>query len=160
MPSEGSVVLQTETGSCLIVGLPGAWAMKPGCATLPFFGVNPVLVDEKVSCSIPHPHTWSEQLRRDSVLCKKFPLAFPRESKRLLLLWAYDLAVSRAQRRGACWSLCVLCWWRLGMLRTGASVSGTNGCSRSALKCEGCRASGYLKGLGKGFWPSSSHGQA
>lgn len=41
--------LQTETGSVLITGLPGAWAMKPGCASLPFFGVRPVLLDDKVS---------------------------------------------------------------------------------------------------------------
>ena len=40
---------QTETGSILITGLPGAWAMKPGCATLPFFGVHPMLVDDKVT---------------------------------------------------------------------------------------------------------------
>ena len=39
---------QTETGSILITGLPGAWAMKPGSASLPFFGVHPVLINEKV----------------------------------------------------------------------------------------------------------------
>lgn len=40
--------VQTETGAILISGLPGAWDMKPGCASLPFFGVQPVLVNEKV----------------------------------------------------------------------------------------------------------------
>jgi acetyl-CoA synthetase len=36
---------QTETGSILITPLPGAIAQKPGSATLPFFGVQPVVVD-------------------------------------------------------------------------------------------------------------------
>ncbi|KAL6753693.1 acetyl CoA synthetase [Haematococcus lacustris] len=38
---------QTETGSHMITPLPGAIATKPGSATLPFFGVEPVVVDEK-----------------------------------------------------------------------------------------------------------------
>ncbi len=37
---------QTETGGILITPLPGATPCKPGSATLPFFGVRPVLVDE------------------------------------------------------------------------------------------------------------------
>jgi acetyl-CoA synthetase len=37
---------QTETGAILIAPLPGAIATKPGSATLPFFGVEPVIVDE------------------------------------------------------------------------------------------------------------------
>ncbi|HJS38892.1 MAG TPA: AMP-binding protein [Burkholderiales bacterium] len=37
---------QTETGAILIAPLPGAVAAKPGSATLPFFGVEPVIVDE------------------------------------------------------------------------------------------------------------------
>ncbi|MFP1785982.1 acetate--CoA ligase [Lonsdalea quercina] len=36
---------QTETGGIMITPLPGAIALKPGAATLPFFGVNPALVD-------------------------------------------------------------------------------------------------------------------
>ncbi|MCW5729527.1 MAG: acetate--CoA ligase, partial [Alphaproteobacteria bacterium] len=36
---------QTETGGILITPLPGAIAQKPGSATLPFFGVRPVIVD-------------------------------------------------------------------------------------------------------------------
>ncbi|HUC62003.1 MAG TPA: acetate--CoA ligase [Alphaproteobacteria bacterium] len=36
---------QTETGGILITPLPGAIAQKPGSATLPFFGVQPVVVD-------------------------------------------------------------------------------------------------------------------
>ncbi|KAB7742302.1 acetate--CoA ligase [Parvibaculum sedimenti] len=36
---------QTETGGILISPLPGAIAQKPGSATLPFFGVKPVVVD-------------------------------------------------------------------------------------------------------------------
>ena len=38
---------QTETGGILITPLPGAIALKPGSATLPFFGVVPVLMDEE-----------------------------------------------------------------------------------------------------------------
>jgi len=36
---------QTETGGILITPLPGAITLKPGSATLPFFGVKPVIVD-------------------------------------------------------------------------------------------------------------------
>jgi len=36
---------QTETGGILISPLPGATDLKPGSATLPFFGVRPALVD-------------------------------------------------------------------------------------------------------------------
>ena len=36
---------QTETGGILISPLPGATALKPGSATRPFFGVQPVIVD-------------------------------------------------------------------------------------------------------------------
>ena len=36
---------QTETGGALITPLPGATALKPGSATLPFFGVKPEIVD-------------------------------------------------------------------------------------------------------------------
>ncbi|MEA2695302.1 MAG: acetyl-CoA synthetase [Acidobacteriota bacterium] len=38
---------QTETGGILITPLPGATPCKPGSATLPFFGIQPVIVDEK-----------------------------------------------------------------------------------------------------------------
>ena len=37
---------QTETGGILITPIPGAMKIKPGSATLPFFGVEPLLVDE------------------------------------------------------------------------------------------------------------------
>jgi len=36
---------QTETGGILITPLPGATQLKPGSATRPFFGVQPVIVD-------------------------------------------------------------------------------------------------------------------
>lgn len=36
---------QTETGGHLITPLPGATTTKPGSATLPFFGIEPALVD-------------------------------------------------------------------------------------------------------------------
>jgi acetyl-CoA synthetase len=38
---------QTETGGILITPLPGAIPTKPGAATLPFFGVRPVILDDK-----------------------------------------------------------------------------------------------------------------
>ena len=38
---------QTETGGHMLTPLPGATALKPGSATLPFFGIKPVLLDDK-----------------------------------------------------------------------------------------------------------------
>ena len=38
---------QTETGGIMITPLPGATALKPGSASLPFFGIEPALVDDK-----------------------------------------------------------------------------------------------------------------
>jgi acetyl-CoA synthetase len=38
---------QTETGGILITPLPGAIPTKPGSATLPFFGLKPVILDEQ-----------------------------------------------------------------------------------------------------------------
>ncbi|XSG86375.1 MAG: acetate--CoA ligase [Methylohalobius sp. ZOD2] len=38
---------QTETGGILITPLPGATPLKPGSATLPFFGIEPVILDDK-----------------------------------------------------------------------------------------------------------------
>ncbi len=37
---------QTETGGIMIAPLPGAIALKPGSATLPFFGIEPVVLRE------------------------------------------------------------------------------------------------------------------
>ncbi len=37
---------QTETGGILISPLPGITNLKPGSATLPFFGIEPVILDE------------------------------------------------------------------------------------------------------------------
>jgi acetyl-CoA synthetase len=38
---------QTETGGILITPLPGSHPLKPGSATLPYFGCEPLVVDEK-----------------------------------------------------------------------------------------------------------------
>src|SRR4051794_40791257 len=38
---------QTETGGIMITPLPGAIPQKPGSGTLPFFGVDPAIVDEQ-----------------------------------------------------------------------------------------------------------------
>ncbi len=44
---------QTETGGILITPLPGAWVTKPGSATLPFFGVDPVILKARASANEP-----------------------------------------------------------------------------------------------------------
>jgi acetyl-CoA synthetase len=62
---------QTETGGILITPLPGATPCKPGSATLPFFGIRPVLVDEQgkelrgndVSGNLCLRGTWPGQAR-------------------------------------------------------------------------------------------------
>jgi acetyl-CoA synthetase len=62
---------QTETGGILITPLPGATPCKPGSATLPFFGVRPVIVDDKgeelagndVSGNLCLRGTWPGQAR-------------------------------------------------------------------------------------------------
>jgi len=56
---------QTETGGILITPLPGAIRTKPGSATLPFFGVQPCVVDDQ-----------GNELTGNNVsgnLCIKFP---------------------------------------------------------------------------------------
>lgn len=61
---------QTETGGIMIVPLPGATAVKPGSATLPFFGVEPVLLDDEgnilegvASGNLAIPRSWPGQMR-------------------------------------------------------------------------------------------------
>ncbi|VVM05034.1 acetyl-CoA synthetase [Methylacidimicrobium cyclopophantes] len=44
---------QTETGSAMIAPLPGATACKPGSASLPFFGVDPAIVDDQGAPALP-----------------------------------------------------------------------------------------------------------
>ena len=43
---------QTETGGALITPLPGAIEAKPGSATLPFFGVEPMVLDQQTGVEI------------------------------------------------------------------------------------------------------------
>jgi acetyl-CoA synthetase len=44
---------QTETGGILISALPGAHTLKPGSATKPFFGVEPVVLrDDNTECNL------------------------------------------------------------------------------------------------------------
>jgi len=50
---------QTETGGILISPLPGAMKLKPGSATLPFFGVQPEIVDGNLIIT----HSWPGQMR-------------------------------------------------------------------------------------------------
>nr|VFJ59955.1 MAG: acetyl-coenzyme A synthetase [Candidatus Kentron sp. DK] len=61
---------QTETGGILITPLPGATKLKPGSATLPFFGVVPELVDAEgnilegaVSGGLCISQPWPGQMR-------------------------------------------------------------------------------------------------
>ena len=61
---------QTETGGILITPLPGAIALKPGSATLPFFGIEPCLMDDKgkelegvVSGALCIKRAWPGQMR-------------------------------------------------------------------------------------------------
>jgi len=42
---------QTETGGHMITNLPGCTPMKPGSATLPFFGIQPVILNEDHSAT-------------------------------------------------------------------------------------------------------------
>ena len=61
---------QTETGGIMITPLPGAIDMKPGSATLPFFGVEPVLLDPDgnvlegaASGNLAIKRSWPSQIR-------------------------------------------------------------------------------------------------
>jgi acetyl-CoA synthetase len=44
---------QTETGGHIIAPIPGAWPLKPGSATLPFFGVDPCVLRPRSSPDDP-----------------------------------------------------------------------------------------------------------
>lgn len=55
---------QTETGAHMITNLPGCTPMKPGSATLPFFGIQPILLDENQKEVAPG---------EDGRLCFKYP---------------------------------------------------------------------------------------
>jgi acetyl-CoA synthetase len=61
---------QTETGGHMITPLPGVTDLKPGSATLPFFGVQPALVDPEgrilegaASGNLVLTASWPSQLR-------------------------------------------------------------------------------------------------
>jgi len=62
---------QTETGGILITPLPGATPLKPGTATFPFFGIEPVLLTEEgheiqgndVSGLLAVKSSWPGQMR-------------------------------------------------------------------------------------------------
>ena len=47
---------QTETGAHVLAPLPGVWPQPPGSATLPFFGVQPVVLDEQVRYTLLAMH--------------------------------------------------------------------------------------------------------
>ncbi len=61
---------QTETGGLMITPIPGVTDLKPGSATLPFFGIKPALVDAEgkilegaVSGNLVITQSWPSQLR-------------------------------------------------------------------------------------------------
>ncbi len=61
---------QTETGAILITPLPGATDLKPGSASLPFFGINPKIIDNEGvvlhgECEgiLVFDHPWPSQAR-------------------------------------------------------------------------------------------------
>ncbi len=61
---------QTETGAHMLTPLPGATALKPGSATVPFFGVEPVILDAEgnevegaCSGSLAIKSSWPSQIR-------------------------------------------------------------------------------------------------
>ena len=61
---------QTETGGIMITPLPGVTELKPGSATLPFFGVEPVLLDPEgnvlsgaASGNLAIRSSWPSQIR-------------------------------------------------------------------------------------------------
>ena len=61
---------QTETGAHMLTPLPGAAALKPGSATLPFFGVQPVILDAEgkeiegpCEGSLAIKSSWPSQIR-------------------------------------------------------------------------------------------------
>ncbi|WP_341760039.1 acetate--CoA ligase [Candidatus Endowatersipora endosymbiont of Watersipora subatra] len=61
---------QTETGGHMITPLPGATTLKPGSATLPFFGIQPQLVDNSgkplegiADGNLCITHSWPGQIR-------------------------------------------------------------------------------------------------
>jgi acetyl-CoA synthetase len=62
---------QTETGAHMLTPLPGATPLKPGSATHPFFGVQPVLLDDQGNEIEGNPaegnlaikHPWPSQMR-------------------------------------------------------------------------------------------------
>jgi len=61
---------QTETGAILITPLPGATDLKPGSATLPFFGVKPDIIDTdgnvlegEAEGILVFKHPWPSQAR-------------------------------------------------------------------------------------------------
>lgn len=61
---------QTETGAILITPLPGATDLKPGSATLPFFGIKPEIIDNEANVLqgeaegiLVFNHPWPSQAR-------------------------------------------------------------------------------------------------
>jgi acetyl-CoA synthetase len=61
---------QTETGGHIITNLPGVTPMKPGSCTLPFYGVNTVVLDAVTGKEVTEPDEFGHY---NGVMCIKQP---------------------------------------------------------------------------------------
>lgn len=59
---------QTETGGIIIAPLPGGMPKKPGSASCPFFGIEPVLIDPQTGKELPfHSDNVTQNNNNDSI---------------------------------------------------------------------------------------------
>ena len=91
---------QTETGGILITPLPGATKTKPGSATRPFFGIQPVLMDADgnevegaVSGNLCIKHPWPGRCAPFSEIIKgsRKPTSAPIQDTILLVMAAVGM---------------------------------------------------------------------
>lgn len=52
-------VRQTETGSIVVTPFPGAIETKPGAATVPFFGIEPSILDPTTGKVRPYTYLFN-----------------------------------------------------------------------------------------------------
>ena len=94
---------QTETGGILMTPLPGATPLKPGSATLPFFAIEPVILDEEgnevegqSSTRIP---VYEDSVARHNANRLREPRTLPRNLLRSIPRILYDRRWYIARRR-------------------------------------------------------------
>ncbi|CAG2111284.1 unnamed protein product [Medioppia subpectinata] len=76
---------QTETGGPMITCLPGATPMKPGSATLPFFGVIPAILDSE-GRELEGPAVGQLVFKKPAIASRRSDSRFPSKSLRDLRL--------------------------------------------------------------------------